>query len=93
MAFIIKLAFSLLRAITLIALFAFAIFLTFEIFLKFQSRDSSFKKSQVPISTLPSITICFEPKNKNLLKYGKDFNISKYNFHDDYLGIAQFMFQ
>ena len=90
MVFMIKLLFRIVRAITLFALCGFAVFLTFEIFLQFQSKDSSFKKSQVPISTLPSISICFDPKNKNLLEYGKDFNISKYNNNNDYLGMAQF---
>ena len=92
MVFMIKLLFRIVRAITLFALCGFAVFLTFEIFLQFQSKDSSFKKSQVPISTLPSISICFDPKNKNLLEYGKDFNISKYNNNNDYLGMAQFRF-
>ena len=92
MVFMIKLLFRIVRAITLFALCGFAVFLTYEIFLQFQSKDSSFKKSQVPISTLPSISICFDPKNKNLLEYGKDFNISKYNNNNDYLGMAQFRF-
>ena len=91
MGFLVKLIFQLLKAITLIALCGLAIFLTYEIFLKFQSKDSSFKKSQVPISTLPSMSICFDPKNKNLLEYGKDFNISKYNNNADYLGIVYFL--
>ena len=83
-----KYVFIILEALTLIALCGFGIFLTWEIFLKFQSKDSSFKKSQVPISTMPSISICFNPKNKQKLQYGIDSNISKYNNNADYLGMA-----
>ena len=68
------------------ALLGLALVLTWEIFLKFQSKDSSFKKQQEPLSTLPSISICFDPKNDDKLQYGKDFNISKYNNNADYLG-------
>ena len=75
-----------LKVITLLALLGLAVFLTWDIFLKFQSKDSSFTKRQAPLSTLPTISICFDPINNERLKYGKDFNISKYNNNGDYLG-------
>ena len=68
-----------------IILFGGSLISNYEIFLKYQSQDSTFKKVQEPISTLPSISICFLPYNENYLKYGTDFNISKYNNNNDYL--------
>ena len=68
-----------------IILFGGSLISNYEIFLKYQSQDSTFKKVQEPISTLPSISICFLPYNENNLKYGTDFNISKYNNNNDYL--------
>ena len=68
-----------------IVLFGGSLVSNYEIFLKYQSQDSTFKKVQEPISTLPSISICFLPYNENNLKYGTDFNISKYNNNNDYL--------
>ena len=86
MALLLKYFFKALQLITFVALLGLALVLTWEIFLKFQSKDSSFKKRQEPLSTLPSISICFDPKNDDKLQYGKDFNISKYNNNADYLG-------
>ena len=58
--------------------------LTWEVILKYQSKDSSLKQSQVQISELPTITICFSPINNGSLVFGKDFTISKYNNFADY---------
>ena len=83
---LLKKIFKALEVITLVALLGLALFLILDIFLKFQSKDSSFTKRQAPLSTLPTISICFDPINNERLKYGKDFNISKYNNNGDYLG-------
>ena len=80
-----KLFVKILEVFIFIGLCGLALFLNWEIFLKYQSQDSSFKKMQTPISMLPSISICFLPYNENNLKYGTDFNISKYNNNNDYL--------
>ena len=77
--------FKILKLIFYMILFVLALFLTWEVIVNYLSRDSSFKQSQVPISEKPVITICFLPRNKGNLTYGKDFNISFYNTFDEYL--------
>ena len=79
-----KLFVKILEVFIFIGLCGLALFLNWEIFLKYQSQDSSFKKRQDPISTLPSISICFLPYNENNLTYGTDFSISKYSGSQDY---------
>ena len=81
----IKMFINILDIFIFIILFGGSLISNYEIFLKYQSQDSTFKKVQEPISTLPSISICFLPYNENNLKYGTDFNISKYNNNNDYL--------
>ena len=91
----IKMFINILDIFIFIILFGVSVFSNWEIFQKYQSQDSTFKKVQVPISTLPSISICFLPYNENNLKYGTDFNISKYNNNNDYLADSskQFILQ
>ena len=67
-----------------IVLFVLALFLTWEVIVNYQSRDSSFKQSQVPVLEKPVITVCFSPRNKGNLIYENDFNISYYNTYDEY---------
>ena len=76
--------FKILKLIFYMILFVLALFLTWEVIVNYLSRDSSFKQSQVPISEKPVITICFLPRNKGNLTYGKDFNISYYNTYGEY---------
>ena len=50
-----------------IGLIILAVFLCLEILIQFLSNDSSFKQSQVPITTTPTITICLSPFNIGIL--------------------------
>ena len=76
--------FVILKYVIFLGLFAMAGLLTWEVILKYKSKDSSLKQSQVQISELPTITICFSPINNGSLVFGKDFTISKYNNFVDY---------
>ena len=71
--------FVILKYLIFLGLFALAGILTWEVILKYQSQDSSLKHSQVEISELPTITVCFSPINNGSLVFGKDFTISKYS--------------
>ena len=76
--------FRLLKITIYIVLFILALFLTWEVIVNYLSRDSSFKQSQVPVTEKPVITMCFSPRNKGNLIYGKNFNISYYKTYDEY---------
>ena len=76
--------FKFLKFAIYIVLFILALFLTWEVIVNYLSRDSSFKQSQVPVSEKPVITVCFSPRNKGNLIYGKDFNMSYYKTYDEY---------
>ena len=79
-----RLIFKVLKFTVYIVLFILALFLTWEVIINYLSRDSSFKQNQVPVTEKPVITVCFSPRNKGNLIFGKDFNISKYNTLDEY---------
>ena len=69
--------FKVLEWILIFGLTLVAIELTWEVFLKFKSADSSFKRSEIPIKVIPTLTVCFLPINDSHI-YGTHFNISKY---------------
>ena len=54
-----------------------SVFLSWEMFSKYQTSDSTFKRREVIITEVPTITICFNPKVDHL-KLGIDFNISMF---------------
>ena len=76
--------FKFLKFTIYIVLFILALFLTWEVIVNYLSRDSSFKQSLVTVTEKPVITLCFSPRNKGNLTYGKDFNISYYNTYGEY---------
>ena len=53
-----------------------------EVFQKYNSLDSSFKRSMGTITQYPTMVICF-PNNNNLT-YGKQYTISKYKTFAEY---------
>ena len=77
--------FKFLKNLIYSVLLGLSLFLTWEVILNYYlSKDSSYKQNQVPISTNPTITVCFLPRNYGELVYGIDFNISKYNNYEEY---------
>ena len=62
---------------------ALSLFLVWGVLMKYASNNSSFRRVSLPISTYPTITICF-PENGNLT-YGKEFKILKYKKFEEYL--------
>ena len=69
--------------IVFLILGAIGIFLTWEVLLKYWAMDTSMKRLRKPIEKTPAIGICFTPITYSL-KYGIDFNISRYSSYADY---------
>ena len=76
--------FQLIERIIFIILTIASIFFGGEVLWKFQSLDSSFTTSELPVTNIPTITICLPHQFQNYT-YGTDFNISKYFFLIDYV--------
>ena len=75
--------FQLIERIIFITLSIASIFIGREVLWKFQSLDSSFKTTEIPITNKPTIAICLPYQFQNYT-YGTDFNISMYFFLNDY---------
>ena len=76
--------FQLIERIIFITLSIASFFIAREVLWKFQSSDSSFTTTEIPITNKPAITICLPYQFQNYT-YGTDFNISKYFFLNDYV--------
>ena len=76
--------FQLIERIIFIGLSIASVLIGREVLSKFQSLDSSFKTTEIPITNKPAITICLPYQFQNFT-YGTDFNISKYFFLNDYV--------
>ena len=54
-----------------------SVVLSWNVFKKYKSLDTAFKRSELPVPDIPTITVCFKPQNENF-SLGLDFNIKKY---------------
>ena len=70
--------------IIFLILSAIGVFLTWEVLLKYWAMDTSMKRLRKPIEETPAIGICFAPISYSL-RYGIDFNISRYPSYEDYI--------
>ena len=67
-----------------LSLTAIAIGITWEVFLKYDSLDSTFKRKEIPITQIPTFSMCLDPPHGNF-SYEKDFHIERYFSYQDYL--------
>ena len=63
--------------ILILVLGGISIYLYLEMFSKYQTKVSTFKRSETNITEVPIITICFNPKI-DIFELGKDLNISMF---------------
>ena len=72
-----KIVFDVLKWTIYFGLAAVSVVLSWNVFMKYKSLDTTFKRSELPVSDIPTITVCFNPQNENF-SLGLDFNIKKY---------------
>ena len=74
--------FSLVKVIVFLTLIILAVSTTWSVFDQYLAGDTSFKRREAPIDTIPALTICFQPLEDSF-RLGLDFNISKISGWDD----------
>ena len=67
----------------LLTLTVIALYITREDYLKFASSDSTFKRVELEIKKVPTITLCFASPHQNFT-YDKDFHIKKYTNYSSF---------
>ena len=70
--------------ILILVLGGISIYLSLEMFSKYQTKVSTFKRSETNITEVPIITICFNPKI-DIFELGKDLNISMFLCWTDFI--------
>ena len=81
-----KILFNTVEGMIFLALTVIALYITREDYLKFASADSTFKRVELEIKKVPTISLCFASPHQNFT-YDEDFHIKTYtnysSFQDD----------
>ena len=78
-----KILFIAVEGTIFLTLTVIALYITREDYLKFASSDSTFKRVELEIKKVPTITLCFASPHQNFT-YDKDFHIKKYTNYSSF---------